>query len=116
MTAPRDIANPRPGFFKLRLVKDGPWLAARIFLPCPIDPEFGHPMDRSRHLLAEVDGAFVEPPTAWVFRIWTGAVEIAEAEFNYLRDDASWCRQYAPAEPRANPRQSVDPRRTAPVF
>lgn len=107
----REIAKPEPGFFRVRLVKGGPLLAARIFLPCPIDPEFGHPMDRSRHLAAEIDGK-----DANVDRVWTTGERIGAAEFQYLSDDAAWCRDYAPAEPRANPKSAVDVRKTQPVF
>lgn len=112
MTAPRQIDKPRPGFFAMRLVKGGPEIAARIYLPCPLDPEFCGPLDRSRHLLAEVNG---EEKPDWVYRIWTGAREINKAEFHYLRDDAAWCRRFAPHEPRANPRQTINSRQMVPV-
>lgn len=114
MTAPRNIAEPRPGFFAMRLVKGGPEVAARLYLACPMDPEFGEPTDRPRHLLAEVDGA--EATEGWIPRIWTSGREISAADFHYLRDDAEWCRDNAPDEPRANPRRAVDPRRVAPSF
>lgn len=110
----RVISEPRPGFFKMRLVRGGPWLAARLYLPCPLDPEFCGPLDRSRHLLAEVDGD--EKPDLWILRIWTSGREIGAAEFNFLRDDAAWCRRNAPDEPRANPRTAMDPRQIAPVM
>lgn len=115
MTASRPIADPRPGFFAIRLVKDGPEITARLYIPCPLDPEFCGPLARSRHLLAEVDGAEVTPER-WINRIWIGGREISAAEFHYLRDDAAWCRDHAPHEPRANPRTAMDPRRIAPVM
>ncbi len=107
----REIAKPRPGFFKLRLIKGGPFVPARIFLPCPIDPEFGHPMDRSRHLIGEIDGKEVE-----VERIWLSAEEIGPAEFAFMTADASWCRNWAPAEPQANPRKPIDARTAPPAY
>ena len=114
MTASRPIADPRPGFFAMRLVKGGPEVAARLYIPCPLDPEFCGPLDRSRHLLAEVDGD--EKPDVWILRIWIGGREIDAAEFHFLRDDAAWCRRNATHEPRANPRTAIDPRRVAPVM
>lgn len=110
----RRIDQPRPGFFAIRLVKGGPEVSARLYLPCPLDPEFCGPLDRSRHLLAEVDGA--DAPDRWIARIWTSGREIGAAEFHFLRDDAAWCRWHAPHEPRANPRQAIDSRRVAPVM
>ena len=107
----RDISRPEPGFFKLKMVRGGAFVPCRIFLPCPIDPEFGHPTDRSRHLAAEIDGADVN-----VDRVWTSGERIGAAEFQFLSDDAAWCRDHAPAEPRANPKSAVDVRKTQPVF
>lgn len=109
----REIAKPRAGFFKVRLVKGGAWVSARIFQPCPIEmePEYWNPMDRSPSLAAEVNG---QP--ARVMRVWASGEEISAAEFHYLLDDAGWCERYAPDEPRANPKSAVDVRTTQPVF
>ena len=111
--APREIARPRPGFFRVRLIKGGPWVAARIFQPCPIEmePEYWNVLDRSPSLEAEINGL-----PGRVMRIWLSGEEISAAEFHYLLDDAGWCERYAPAEPRANPERAVDVRETQPVF
>jgi hypothetical protein len=33
---PRYMDVPQPGFYRLKLVKRGPWVPARIWVPCPI--------------------------------------------------------------------------------
>ena len=33
----RPIADPQPGFFRLRVHKGGPWTPAVIFRPCPLE-------------------------------------------------------------------------------
>lgn len=113
--APRIIGKPEPGFFRMRLVKGGPLVPARIFLPCPIDPEFGFPMDRPRHLIAEIDGV-IEPAPRAVERIWLSAELIDKATFEFMNADAEWCRTHAPAEPKASPRKAIDARKAPPVF
>ena len=115
LSAAREIGTPQPGFFRLRLVRGGPWVSARIYLPCPVDPEFGYPMDRSRHLTAEIDGAVDARPDA-VTKIWITGRPITAADFAFMNADADWCRRHAPLEPKAAPRESIDPRRAPPAF
>lgn len=93
-------SEPKPGFFKGRLVRRGPIVPMRIFLPCPIDPEFGFPMDRSRHLIGECLGEFVD-----VDRIWTYGDPIGAAEYERLVRTA-----------RRDPRERVDLSTEASIF
>lgn len=111
----RAIGSPEPGFFRVRLVRGGPYVAARIFLPCPIDPDFGHYMDRSRHLMAEINGS-VYASLLRVFWVWTTGQPVSAGEFQYLADLAAWCRHNDSRDPMANPRKPIDPRKTRPAF
>jgi hypothetical protein len=90
---PRLIEKPEPGFYKLRLARGGPWVAAIIFRPCPIefDPETFQHVDRVYHLQAEIDGKSVE-----LLRVWEYGRPVDQAEYEYLCGDRDWCRRHAP--------------------
>ena len=115
MGAPRNIAEPRPGWFKMRLTRGGPWFGAMITdLACCCTPNGGdenkpHRWRAScdRHTPEKLTGEINGEP-ADVDRIWTTAREITEAEYRYLVADAEWCRTNAPDAPEARPRQAVD--------
>ena len=111
--------TPQPGFYKLRLVRNGPFVGAVIFLPCPmvpvdpmIDPaEWCQPLDRSRFIQALVDGKPWDPNKVWIF----GRI-ITESEYRYLIDSATWDRTYQPDSPAATPRKAVDLAAMQPIF
>lgn len=83
---------PLPGFFEGRLVAGGPRVPMLIYLPCPIDPEFGFPMDRSRHLVGYCLGEIID-----IDRIWTYAEMISSRRYHHLVATA-----------RRDPRKRVD--------
>ena len=117
----RNIGEPRPGFFKLRKVRGGPYVGARIVHGPPTDPLTGETLDRSWLWETWIDGALVrspspEPVKAGVFRVWYHGSEIPEAEYRYLIDDREWCRRNAPQSPEATPDQAVDLESMKPVF
>ncbi len=109
----RAIASPEPGFFKLRLVKGGPWMPAIIYRPCPIEwhPETCQHIDRWPHLAAEIDGMSVS-----VDRIWTSGRVIPIAEYLYLKADRAWVREWAPHLPEARPEEAMNLNKLAPIF
>ncbi len=77
MNAPRRIDQPEPGFFKLRLVRKGPWVAGRIshamgFWSASID---GVPCGQRHPDPFAADG---------VSRIWESAARIEQAEYDAL--------------------------------
>jgi len=112
--AARQIANPRPGFFRLRQTKGGPWAPALIYRPCPLEaPPDGawQWLDRWPHLAADIAGK-----VAVVDKVWTWGQPISAAEYQFLIDDLAWCRRHAQHLPEANPERSVDIGTIAPVF
>jgi hypothetical protein len=116
---PRDISRPRPGLYKMRLVKGGPWCPARIQFAPSRDPLTNEPMDRSPLWSAEIAGALIADPApcpvaAGVMRIWESGRHIDLAEYRYLQAQAEYDRQFAPAA--ADPRRPVDVRAIPPIF
>lgn len=92
--APRDISNPLPGFWMIRLVKNGPEVPACIVREAtahePGDPS--NVMERPAHLVAYVAGDPVEPSAVWETR----GREITESEYRYQLADLKWRKQYEP--------------------
>lgn len=73
----RSISEPRTGYFKLRLVRGGPWVAASIT------------MRFQQFWQAEINGQVwdwhLDPAQAPnVYRIWTTGKQINEAEYAAL--------------------------------
>ena len=101
----RQINRPEPGHYRQRLTRGGPWVAALIFRPCPIEwaPETLQGIDRWYALEAEIDGRSVP-----VHAVWTSAERVSMAEYLFLRDDRRWAREHAPEAPEANPRKRID--------
>ena len=117
---PADI--PRPGYFKTKLVRNGPWLGARVFktlCTCTInggDESLEHDWnllcDRYPNptLSAELDGK-----PAQFYRVWTTGTEIDETEFNYLTGISKWDRQNDAFSPYVTPHQPININKTKPV-
>lgn len=95
------LATP-PGFFKLKWVKGGPEIPARLWRVEDRDPDTGELMADVQYF-AEIDGDPVDPasPPRWP---WT---RIEEPAWRYLTDLGAWARQHAPNDPQANPRLPV---------
>ncbi|MFD2207186.1 hypothetical protein [Kiloniella antarctica] len=104
----RDIGNPQPGYFKTRLVKNGPWVAARIWRECECTigggiPHISRPScDRAGWLMAEANGVEADP-----FKVWINT-SITKEEFEYFTATKQWAEESAPFMPEANPRKAVD--------
>jgi len=112
----RRIDDPRPGFFKTRLVKNGPFVGAEIRHGPSTDPDTGGVLEeRSWMWETWINGELVEKPSpdplrAGVYRVWLCAKSISEAEYRHLVADREWCRHHAPSSPEANPTKRADPR------
>lgn len=85
----RNIGQPRPGLFKMRMIKDGPFVPAAIVYRQPRDPETSESLDRSYMWEAWINGELTREPShdpmeAGVFKIWTVGREIDQDEFRAL--------------------------------
>lgn len=112
------ISTPVPGFYRRRLVKDGPWVPVRI-KPWPLVNDDGEPIDRedARCFVSWPPlRCFVDGQERDVWDQWPFLHPITEAEFRYMTDTAAWARQYAPHDPTANPKRPIDINRLPPVF
>lgn len=85
--------DPQCGWFKRRLVKDGPWVPARIWLEQKIDQD--GELTAPEILRCEVDGRPRDPHNEWT---WLAARPIGKKEFEYMTDLRSWQRANAPRE------------------
>ena len=106
--------DPKPGFFKVRMVKGGSWVGAKIEYGPGNDPETGEPLDRSYQWYVEINGepAGSPSPDPWladgIERVWVYGKRITEEEFNYLIDDRAWAAEHAQHLPEAQPKKKVD--------
>lgn len=71
---------PECGWFKLRMVRGGPWVPARIWCEQVTDPVTGDLIEPER-LRAEVDGLDRDP-----LAIWTYVTPVSKAEFDAITD------------------------------
>lgn len=111
----RRVDEPQPGLFRIRLVRGGPWVAARIYHESARDAD-GNPLDRSVFWWAEIDGQLVADPspdwsTARIDKVWLFGRSIDEAEYHHLLRVKRWADAHDPAAPEANPRKTIDLRR-----
>jgi len=96
----RLIWPPEPGFFRMRLVRHGWAVPARI-----IHEELWQ---------AVVDGVWFDPhedPLAapYVARIWQGAMKIDPDHYDWLENVRQWALAHYPDHPAAHPYAPVDP-------
>ena len=107
----RDPAKPQVGYYKLRLVKGGPFVPARIIriCHCTIGAEGDRPhewfftCDRYPPLSAEINGQEAD-----VARVWAYGRKIKPSEYDHLTALREWAKRHAPQEPEANPRHAPD--------
>lgn len=102
--ADHHIDRPEVGFFKVRMVRGGPHVPARIWRSVATDPVTGEVLDRSPLLMGELAGEPVDP-----FSLWRSCMgrAISEQEYQFLLDDYRWARTFAPDDPIANPKTPI---------
>lgn len=105
-----DIANPEPGYWAIRLVGNGPEVAARIFwTACPdcgaqLEPgSLANVAERGAALAGEIDGRPVDPLDIWTRR----RRPIDEPTYRWLLADRAWARDFARHLPEARPFEAV---------
>ena len=96
---------PIAGFYRVKLVRKGPWIAARIWRGFPRDPETGETLERGWIWRGEIDGREVD-----VWRLWPSCAAdgIDEREWRYLEALRAYALMSDPTMPEANPREPVD--------
>lgn len=95
--------EPQCGWFKRRLVKNGPFVPARIWLDADVD-EAGELISDER-FQCEVNGQWADAENQWQ---WLCGEPITEQEFYFLTASIAWTEAHAPHEPMANVRQPID--------
>ena len=83
MNEQRRIDVPRPGYFKMRSRRAGPWLPAQIVAPPPLDPETGEVLDRSVPLDAYEASINGRPADVW--NVWIYGHPINKDEYEWLK-------------------------------
>ena len=96
--------DPKPGWYKRTLVRDGVFVPARIWLDAEIDIGTGELLG-DETLLCEVDGLRRDPFEQWS---WLCRHPISESEFEYLTRLRRHALAHEPDLPIANPRKSVN--------
>jgi hypothetical protein len=108
---PVEADKPEPGFYKRKLVKNGPWVGCRIWIEEERDEDGNLISDVAYH--CEVDG---KPADAFAQWLWLASHPITESEYRFMVDDAAWCRAHAPDDPKANPARPINPSEVKPVL
>lgn len=106
--------DPRPGFFKTRIARQGAWVPAAIFITQSIDPDTGE-LDQPEEFVCIVNG---EPKDLWSTEvwIWLSTHPIPEKEFRFMTARAEWAEIYAPDSPYAKPYEQIDMLSLPPIF
>ena len=97
--------EPIAGFYRVKMMRHGPWVPVRIWYGPPHDPDTGEEMDRSWRWQAERNGEPADIARLWP---WCGKDPISEQEYWFLINRAEHARHFRPDDPHANPRQSID--------
>ena len=68
------VGRITPGWYLVattneRLKRDRTYVTALAYVPCPMNPWTGEPMERTRHPIIEIDGEEVPPEDIW--EAWT---------------------------------------------
>ena len=95
--------EPQCGFFKRRLVRGGPYVAAKIWIEGKTDSDGNLIGDEV--MRCEVNNQYQDPEEQWT---WLASHPIFEAEFHYLTALRNYTVEHAPHEPLANPRKPID--------
>lgn len=101
-SAPAITGDAHCGYFRRRLVREGPWVPARIWLHQDIDPATGELM-ADEVMLCEVNGSRRDPVDQW---IWLCSNPITREEYRFLQKTLAWAKNNSPAE--ADPTKPVD--------
>lgn len=112
--AAHSVDRPEPGYFRMRLVRRGPFVACRIWRCCSCTVNGGDEneqhdwqatCDRFPQLTATVNG---EDRSEKLSKVWTYGKPIKRSEYDFMVADAAWLRQHDPEDAKATPTAPVD--------
>lgn len=107
--------DPECGWFKRKMVRGGPWMAARIWVEIhdqPIDKETGELAGDERLLWrCTVGGVERDPVDEW-FNLCQRPIDVDE--FDYLTRLQRYAKNVEPREPLATPKEPIDLGRAPP--
>ncbi len=117
MTEPaRQLGRPEVGFWRLRLVKGGPLVAACIrWVKTTYEPD--EPSNQMAGTRSPFLAAFVNDQPVDIERVWHSKGEVIDEQtYHFMCADAAWAVTYAPNEPAARPAERVNIRQLAIPF
>ena len=113
--APLDLNNLRPGYYRIRRVRSGPWIAAELQIAdgqIAVTEEretiiAGIPLETLPDLWVEahIEGEAFRHP---LLRLLLFGVPIEAPEYNHMLATAAWARSNARSHPAANPDRPID--------
>ena len=111
----------RPGFFKTKLVRNGPFVPVRVWHGVTPDPWFPeNPQDRSPRWQATIGEvplpARIGGRECTLGSLWSFLHPIDKTEHDYLIRTGKWATTHAPEMPEANPTDRIDLGSMKPLF
>ena len=100
---PQITQEPQCGYFRRKLVKGGPDVAARIWWDGERDESGWLIGDET--LRCEVDGKICDAEDQWT---WLAGNPITIEEWKYLSARRSWAERHSPDDPFADPTTPID--------
>lgn len=96
--------NPQAGFYRMRLVKNGPFVPVAIWIEKTVDETTGELLDDERYV-ALVNGKPEDPARIWTY---CAARPIEEDEYRYHLEMGQWAAEHQPDHPAAHPRKPIN--------
>lgn len=107
--SPRQVDQPRPGFFEMRLVRGGPMVAAKITHD---DGMYQAWIDGKPRGEPHADPVFALD----VYRVWHSGREIDEAIYDFRLAYKAWAKANDPSHPALRPAEVIDLSARKPLF
>jgi len=107
--------TPQPGHYKTRVVRNGPFVPARVWINVPERDEAGDLMD-DEGLMMEVDGEFVNGQHMDQKWLWMIGNPITKQEYDFMIADSDHAQKYRPGDPKSQPTKPIDLSTQPPIF
>lgn len=105
--------KPVAGFYRMRLIRNGPFVPVRIWYGPSFDPATGDWCDRSPMWRCCIGG---KQESIW--RAWPQCAgrPISEVEYRYMRASEDHASKFEPDMPQARPWEPINLQTMRPVF